>query len=219
MMNEILPNTVFRKAARALGLGTGDRELGDAIRSICRSYLTNPQNLVLPVPRRQITSQLSGIARTVKKLKELLGQCNDGDETDALGQELEDALYVASGARLDHEKLGCLIKELEELEQAARQAIPRVPGGKGGRTPDSEFHALVAKLKGVFERATGKSAGVTWNPYRERYGGKFFRFVSVIEEALAQYRGIRPRSNRALGELLKRATRDRPRRKKPAKGV
>jgi hypothetical protein len=94
-----------------------------------------------------------------------------------------------------------------------------VPGGKGGRAPDIEFHALIAKLKGLFEQATGKSAGVTWNPYRERYSGKFFTFALVIEEALAKHQGIPPRSNRALGELLKVATQGGPRRKKRLEGV
>jgi hypothetical protein len=214
-MTEILSNTVLRKAARKLGFGSCGRELGYAIREICRSYLTNPQDSVSPVPRRQITGHLADIARTAKKLNGLLARCNDGDENDPLGQEVEDALFLASATRLDRKKLSYLIEQHEELEQVAQKALLEVPGGKGGRAADIEFHALVAKLKGVFEAVTGKSAGVTWNEYRRRYSGKFFNFVRVIEEALAEYQGRPPRSNQALGELLKVATRGGSPRNKP----
>jgi len=209
MLAKDLPDSVLNEAARALGLASCDLDLGDAIREACQSYLVTATNPLTTVRRQQITKQLSNIVVTAQTLKGLLARPAADDESDTLGNELSYHLYVASDGRLDHRKFSYWIDELTELEHSAQRAIPLVPGEKGGRTPDIEFHVLVAKLKGLFKRAIGKAPGVTWNEYEGLYTGKFFAFVAVIEEALARQKGVPPRSNRALGELLKVATRRR----------
>jgi hypothetical protein len=51
---------------------------------------------------------------------------------------------------------------------------------KGGAPTKLAYRSLVRGLKLTFERATGRQAKVTWNPYRSRYEGSFFGFVEAV---------------------------------------
>jgi hypothetical protein len=59
-------------------------------------------------------------------------------------------------------------------------AIARVTRDKGGASKMLAFRFLVGSLKRAFERATGRSAGVTWNPVQSRYEGDFINLVEAV---------------------------------------
>jgi hypothetical protein len=50
----------------------------------------------------------------------------------------------------------------------------------GGAPTKLAYRSLVRGLKLTFERATGRQAKVTWNPYQSRYEGLFISFVEAV---------------------------------------
>jgi hypothetical protein len=198
-----LSEPVLDAVARTLGLEHCNPELVWALNHAFSSYLAETQTDTR-VRRGQIAKYLNDISETAQKLTGLLLPCREADDPSAA--EVECALRAAGGYNPS------LIEELDQLGEASQRALLVLAPEKGGRPADIAFHALLAKLKAFFELATNETAGITWDDYRQEYTGAFFDFVSIIEGALAQYRGVPPRSNSALGDLVRQVSRGRQRR-------
>jgi hypothetical protein len=59
-------------------------------------------------------------------------------------------------------------------------AIARALQDKGGAPKMLAFRLLVGSLTKAFERATGRSAGVTLNPVKSRYEGDFVKLIEAV---------------------------------------
>jgi hypothetical protein len=213
-LKEIPSYADLKTAAQALGLKTCGPDLRVALREACRKYLQNPETGPRARPR-QIVQNLSAVADTARKLGQLLAPSRPSEQQKVLCDEIHSSLFVESRTQLDEQTIGQLVMELCDLAEFATRAAARVAPDKGGREPNVEFHVLLARLKGIYEHVTGKHAGITWNPIEGRFEGGFFRLVSLIESALAEARGRPPRSNRALGEMLRLVSRGKRRQRFP----
>jgi hypothetical protein len=84
--------------------------------------------------------------------------------------------------------------------------------GSGGAPKMIAFEILVNRLGAVFQRAVGRAAKVTWNPYKKRYEGKFVKLVeALLPIALECTEGLGskmpcPKIARARGKYISQIT-------------
>jgi hypothetical protein len=76
---------------------------------------------------------------------------------------------------------------------------------KGGRPPDVEYGILMDRVIDIFQLATGRQAGVTWDWHECTFAGEFFRIAELVDAAAASATQERPRTNSALGNSLRRS--------------
>ena len=83
--------------------------------------------------------------------------------------------------------------------------------GKGGRPRSEAWNVLMMELGVLYEDVTGKKPTVTENDHRaeagERYSGAFVRLATLVDGAIAELCGVKPRPNSALGPALRRLLR------------
>ena len=91
-----------------------------------------------------------------------------------------------------------LKKHLIQLVESAEITLDVEPPDKGGKSPDHAFEWLIGSLTNLYERTTGREAGVT---YHGTYQGPFFHFVKECIERLAP---TFSREDDALGKALQR---------------
>jgi hypothetical protein len=75
---------------------------------------------------------------------------------------------------------------------------------EGGRPADVEYGILMSRIADIFQLATERQPTLTWDPFKRTFAGKFFGIAELVDEAAAKATQGRPRSNSALGSLLKR---------------
>ncbi len=110
-----------------------------------------------------------------------------GDEF-VFGHELEDSMSERKP----------LVEHLESLIQILNSILAAAPKHKGGRPPDLSFLALLGGLTHIYERETGRKAGVT---YHGTYQGPYFRFVrECIRRLVPDF----CRQDATLGKALQR---------------
>ena len=80
--------------------------------------------------------------------------------------------------------------------------------GKGGRPRSEAWNVLMMELGVLYEDVTGKKPTVTENEHcaeaGERYSGAFVRLATLVDGAIAELCGVKPRPNSALGPALRR---------------
>jgi len=55
----------------------------------------------------------------------------------------------------------------------------------GGRPKKAAFDILIHGLAPVFKNATGNGATISWDPYQDKYSGKFYDFVEIVRQIAA----------------------------------
>jgi hypothetical protein len=107
--------------------------------------------------------------------------------------EAADPAYLAGFRNLD-----AFARRLEQLSATAAEAGNRpIPRGVVESVAEKWF---VAKLRELYEYRTGKKATITFDPHKDRYGGRFFNMVKAcLGPPLARH------SDGALVKLIKRA--------------
>jgi hypothetical protein len=92
---------------------------------------------------------------------------------------------------------------LTNFAAAAELAEQSLSPSKGGAPKDIEFDTLVRTLAILYRDETGKKAAVTWDNYKERYGGEFLNFLLACCRSFA--RNHADKSNLAFGKAVQRA--------------
>jgi hypothetical protein len=99
------------------------------------------------------------------------------------------------------------------------RAIARAPKGadRGGAPKTLAFRVLVLGLIPAFERVTGRSARVTWNPVESQYQGDFVHLVEALVGLVISFETAKrpmhiPNTAYARGSYIHKMTRSpRPR--------
>jgi hypothetical protein len=69
-------------------------------------------------------------------------------------------------------------KSVDEVRLAAENALEDLKIDRGGRPRErAALRAFIRDLIIVFQKITGREAGITWHEHREKYEGTFFEFV------------------------------------------
>lgn len=205
------------ECARTIGLDGASLEF--------RQELTAAINLCLIVfgfdrkrvseVRKEVLRVGKAAATTSRSLRELAATLT------ALGHASVPSLSHLSEEMIANDRrpieIGQLIKEAEGFDCLFKIAQSHAKGlesrDRGGRPKFHAFNFLVSQLAAVYKRATGDDAKVTWNDLRNRFEGRFVRFVEAVlpkVSDLSQVSGrpIRcPPTEHARGAYIKEMTR------------
>lgn len=96
------------------------------------------------------------------------------------------------------------VQELHRLAENAELTLEVMWPDKRGRSPNARFEMLIYCLADLYEKVTGRAAGVS--QHEGLYQGPFFLFV---EACLRRLELSRVHSNEALGKALQRQLRRR----------
>jgi hypothetical protein len=138
------------------------------------------------------------VAAALAQLKELAGSFDRTlKELDFVSRS---TLYVQCD-RIDIEKAR---RQARMIGEGCSTALKSLPFDKGGRPEEIAIKLFIKEMAKVFKDATQKAPTLTWNPYSERYGGKFFGFIELC------LKRVDPKaigSNSSLGQKIKTAVR------------
>jgi hypothetical protein len=109
---------------------------------------------------------------------------------------------------IEIDKLDAHVTTLFHISHAARRALSELPSGKSGPVKDTEIVPFLRELHVLFTKAGGTgTCGKDPGMFRDPYKGKFFRFVTILLDALPEeYR----RTNQALGKIFEQAAFQQP---------
>jgi hypothetical protein len=105
-----------------------------------------------------------------------------------------------------------VLDQLEAILSVTKKA-DEIIKSEGGRPPDVEYGLLMDRVIGIFRLATGRRATLTTDrtsrhtsrqATKSRFSGVFFRLAELVDGAAASATQQPPKTNNALGELLKR---------------
>ena len=139
-------------------------------------------------PRRYVAL----LDKATRRLHDLLAQGHYANDAAASTVTVR---LIAAG--LDAEQM------LEQL-RVILSVTENVDKSKGGRPPDVEYWVLIARVVDIFQLATGREVVIpTWNPNERIFSGDFFRVAELVDAAAASATQTQPRTNSALGNLLR----------------
>lgn len=157
-------------------------------------FILHGTGLALPPPRIRPKAQRTLFERSARRALELRDLLS-GDDEDTLGAILP-ALSRSE-----------LLETLGRVAKNARKAARSVRQDPGGKTPDPRQAQTICTLAQVYERVTGRRAGLSRNPSTGKPSGPFYRFVRAFfaEFAPALDMPTPPRSPEAIAKLIQRA--------------
>lgn len=156
-------------------------------------FILHGTGLALPPPRIRPKAQRTLFERSARRALELRDLLS-GDDEDTLGAILP-ALSRSE-----------LLETLGRVAKNARKAMREVRKDRGGKAPDPRLAQTVRTLAQVYERATGRRAGLSRND-KGAPAGPFYRFVRAFFAEFAPLAGLPPlpRTPEAVGKLIQRA--------------
>jgi hypothetical protein len=191
------------KIERILGRPAPDPKLREALAKALWHYVDDTKTAGRAVPAE--------VNRRIKRVEQL---------TRSLRDELRALIYgndPSAGEALLRIGIGDVNALLDQLETLSllNDAIPpewwRMESA--GRPVDRDLYILMGRVVDIFETMTGREATVTTNPaatsdtdiadVKNAYSGQLMEMAALVEGAAAAVANRRPKSNSALGQMLK----------------
>lgn len=154
------------------------------------------QDGALPELPSRVRRYIESLDKTARPLHDALAKLEDAYVCDDAAAHTV-ALMLATAGIDAQRVLGQLETILSVTENFDKN--------KGGRPPDVEYGILMDRVIDIFQLATGRQAGVTWDWHECTFTGEFFRIAELVDAAAASATQERPRTNSALGNSLRRS--------------
>lgn len=186
----------YQSIAETLHIAEMPEDVRSELQEAVREYLADKNHRANIPSKSEVRAALFELNKKVNDLEAHLEQL-DGASSDAL-----QSTKVFAAVDVDN-SIVCLISRLHRIGSASLEVLSKLGQDKGGRPKHKvALRGFVSELRGIFEKATGSRATITWHEHRNEYGGLFFDFVHRCLE-IADPDEIY--SNSSIGQQIKQA--------------
>ena len=95
------------------------------------------------------------------------------------------------------------IGDIRKLQEAGENEVQHLKFGKGGPTKNVPLILNLMMLAAIYHEHTGKTPGISTDPYKESFGGPFFRFVIIWLKAVEPDLVASEKYEQKIGKLVK----------------
>jgi hypothetical protein len=134
----------------------------------------------------------------VRKIKELEPNSKETGGAQPFDAAADTVVIMLRAAGIDAHKV---LEQLEAILSVTENAACK---SGSGRPPDIEYGILMDRVIDIFQLELWQRATLTSDRIKHRFSGAFFRVAELVDVAAASATQQPPRTNSALGELLKR---------------